>query len=107
MARSRWTLRKGLVRCASLCIAQVLVNLAASHRFDPFSPGVLTLLLGCLAITSPVWLRVSRAVGWRVGLMLLGMIALAPMMLGDLSGPASWDARITTSDAQAFVQHIP
>ena len=105
MARSRWTLRKGLVRCASLCIAQVLVNLAASHRFDPFSPGILT-LLGCLAITSPVWLRVSRAVGWRVGLMLLGMIALAPMMLGDLSGPASWDARITTSDAQAFVQHV-
>ena len=38
--------------------------------------------------------------------MLLGMIALAPMMLGDLSGPASWDARITTSDAQAFVQHV-
>ena len=38
--------------CVALCIAQVLVNLAASHRFDPFSPGILT-LLGCLAITSP------------------------------------------------------
>ena len=57
--QSTWTLRKALIRFAFLYAAQILVNISAPERFDPFSPGVLT-LFALLYLTAPLWIRISQ-----------------------------------------------
>ena len=57
--QSTWTLRKALIRFVFLMIAQFLVNVTASHLFDPFTPGVLS-LFAILYLLAPIWIRISR-----------------------------------------------
>ena len=57
MARSHLTKRKILIRSGFLFSCQILVNLAAPHLFEPFTPGVLS-LFAITILLSPLWLSV-------------------------------------------------
>jgi len=60
MARSRLTKRKILIRSSFLLTCQILVNLAAPHLFEPFTPGILS-LFAITILLSPLWLAAIRA----------------------------------------------
>ena len=101
--QSTWTIRKALIRFIFLIIAQFLVNITASHLFDPFTPGVLS-LFAILYLLAPLWVRIARnSVAFGTTLALIGIInsVLSP---GDAS--LSWDDRIETSGIDQFLSHM-
>jgi surface polysaccharide O-acyltransferase-like enzyme len=101
--QSTWTIRKALIRFIFLMIAQFLVNITASHLFEPFTPGVLS-LFAILYLLAPLWVRIARnSVAFGTTLALIGIInsVLSP---GDAS--LSWDDRIGTSGIDQILSHM-
>ena len=88
--QSKWTLRKALIRFAFLYVAQILVNLSAPQRFDPLSPGVLT-LFALLYLIAPLWVRVSENIQMTlfVG---VGIIAINHSLISAHEA-MNWDDR--------------
>jgi len=101
--QSTWTIRKALIRFIFLMIAQFLVNITASHLFDPFTPGVLS-LFAILYLLAPLWVRIARnSVAFGTTLALIGIIN-SVLSLGDAS--LSWDDRIGTSGIDQILSHM-
>ena len=101
--QSTWTIRKALIRFVFLMIAQFLVNITASHLFDSFTPGVLS-LFAILYLLAPLWVRIARnSVAFGTTLALIGIInsVLSP---GDAS--LSWDDRTETLGIDQFLSHM-
>ena len=101
--QSSWTLRKALIRLVFLMMAQFLVNVTASHLFDPFTPGVLS-LFAILYLLAPIWIRISRnSIAFGAALVLIGIIntAFSP---GDSS--LSWNDRIEVVTIIQFLSHL-
>ena len=101
--QSSWTLRKALIRFIFLMIAQFLVNVTASHLFDPFTPGVLS-LFAILYLLAPIWIRISRNnIAFGATLVLIGIIntVFSP---GDFS--LSWNDRIEAVTIIQFLSHL-
>ena len=101
--QSTWTLRKALIRFVFLMIAQFLVNVTASHLFDPFTPGVLS-LFAILYLLAPIWIRISRnSIAFGATLVLIGIIntVFSP---GDSS--LSWNDRIEAITIIQFLSHL-
>ena len=101
--QSTWTIRKALIRFVFLMIAQILVNITASHLFDPFTPGVLS-LFAILYLLAPLWVRIAgNSVAFGTTLALIGIIN-SVLSLGDAS--LSWDDRIGTSGIDQILSHM-
>ena len=101
--QSSWTLRKALIRFVFLMIAQFLVNVTASHLFDPFTPGVLS-LFAILYLLAPIWIRISRnSIAFGATLVLIGFINTA-FLPGDSS--LSWNDRIEAITIIQFLSHL-
>ena len=101
--QSSWTLRKALIRFVFLMMAQFLVNVTASHLFDPFTPGVLS-LFAILYLLAPIWVRISRnSIAFGATLVLIGIIntTFSP---GDSS--LSWNDRIEAVTIIQFLSHL-
>ena len=101
--QSTWTLRKALIRFVFLMIAQFLVNITASHLFDPFTPGVLS-LFAILYLLAPIWVRISRnSIAFGATLVLIGIINTV-LSSGDSS--LSWNDRIEATTIIQFLSHL-
>ena len=91
--QSTWTLRKAIVRFIFLLMAQMLVNACASHRFEIFTPGILS-LFAVLYLFAPLWLRLANNVAtWNCSLLLIGILNWQ-LLPGDST--LTWEDRINT-----------
>jgi len=101
--KSSWTIRKALVRCSFLVAAQFLVNIIASHLFDPFTPGVLT-LFAILYLLAPLWLNIAQnRIGFVSTLVLIGVVNWA-FVPGNAT--LSWTDRIEVTSIVEFFTHL-
>ena len=101
--QSSWTVRKALVRCSFLIAAQFFVNITASHLFDPFTPGVLT-LFAVLYLMAPLWLRIAQnKIGFGSSLVLIGVVNWA-FVPGNAA--LSWTDRIEVTSLADFFTHL-
>lgn len=101
--QSTWTVRKALIRFAFLIVAQFVVNMTASHLFDPFTPGVLS-LFALLYLVAPLWIRIAQnSIAFVATLAALGVIntILSP---GDST--LSWNDRVEVLGISQFVSHL-
>ena len=81
----------------------VLVNVTASHLFDPFTPGVLS-LFAILYLLAPIWIRISRNnIAFGTTLVLIGIISTV-FSPGDSS--LSWNDRIEVDNNHQFLSHL-
>ena len=94
-------------QAAFLFLCQVGVNLSAPHLFQPFTPGVLS-LMGLMILSEPLW-----AAPWRKGRTPFNvfLIVAASMFVflwfaEPLQGPSTWDARVATATAFDVVSHL-
>ena len=108
MARSRLTKRKILIRSSFLFSCQILVNLAAPHLFEPFTPGILS-LFAIAILLSPLWLSVIRK-KWKNGTpawpVVITMVVFLPWIFPTAMGPSNWDFRVHTPTIASAVQHL-
>ena len=101
--QSSWKLRKASIRFVFLMIAQFLVNITASHLFDPFTPGVLS-LFAILYLMAPLWIRIARnniALGTTLVLIGITETAFSP---GNAS--LSWNDRIEVAAISQLLSHL-
>ena len=101
--QSKWTLRKALIRFAFLYAAQILVNISAPQRFDPFSPGVLT-LFALLYLTAPLWVRISKNIRATI-LVGVGIITLNQILLSGHEA-LDWDDRTFVGGLLEHIKHL-
>ena len=71
--QSTWTIRKALIRFVFLMMAQFLVNITASHRFDLHTRRFL--IVCYLYLLAPIWIRIARnSIAFGATLVLIGII---------------------------------
>lgn len=101
--QSTWTLRKAIVRFIFLIFAQILVNLCAPHRFDTFTPGILS-LFAILYLLTPIWLRFAEnMVALSTSLLLIGFLNWQ-FLPGDST--LTWMDRINATGTLELLSHI-
>ena len=100
-SRQRWT------RASFFFASQFLVNLSASHLFELFTPGILS-LMGLLVLSEPLWTKPFRA--YRNPILpfsLLSMLCcIIIIFFPDLQGESAWSIRVHTQDALTALSHL-
>ena len=101
--QSTWTLRKAIVRFVFLILAQILVNACAPHRFEIFTPGILS-LFAVLYLLAPFWLRLANNTAtWYLSLLLVSILNWQ-LLPGDST--LTWEDRINTSGFIEALMHL-
>lgn len=101
----RYTQR--LWRAGFLFGCQGLVNGSAPHLFEPWTPGILS-LMGALILLEPCWRFLwtenrKPILTFSLG---LGAILFALLVFTGVQGPSDWDSRVSTSSGTEFLQHM-
>ena len=97
-----------IYRASFLFVCQLLVNLSAPHLFEPWTPGVLS-LMGLLVITEAWWGRPwlrSPAVSLRAFSAVVAMVLLFTATLASWQGPANWHERIAAPTMHGWLNHF-
>ena len=90
-----------------LFLCQLAVNLSAPHLFDPFTPGVLS-LMAMLIVFEPYWSWPWRRVqdpAVAFGLF-TATVFIVMWLVGDARGASSWAARVETDGVGVFFSHL-
>lgn len=90
-----------------LFFCQMVVNLTAPHLFQPFTPGVLS-LMALMVLLEPWWsspLRNARSPSWMF--VLYAFCILAFVGFGEpFQGPSAWNDRVETTGFSQWVSHM-
>ena len=107
LAQRALTPRQRWWRAGWLFACQGVVNVSAPHLFDPFTPGVLS-LLGLLILTEPLWAlpfdsstQIGRAFAGVFVVMLMLSILTEPWQ-----GPSDWTFRVEASSFTTWASHL-
>jgi len=94
-------------RAGWLFACQLVVNLSAPHLFEPWTPGVLS-LMGLLILTETWWGQ-----WWRQSSTpqrTLGAVAVLVLLFITLfetwQGPSNWEARVASASAVEWFGHL-
>jgi len=107
MAQKSLTAKKRLWRATFLFFCQLVVNMSAPHLFEPWTPGVLS-LMGTLILLEPCWRTVQHR-GNPLGrnfFLALSIVCCLTLLFGDVQGPSAWDARVSTGSVFVLVHHL-
>lgn len=107
MAQKPLTARKRLRRAGFLFLCQLVVNISAPHLFEPWTPGVLS-LMGSLILLEPCWRYVLHRGNLLRRNFLFAFFAVCclTLLLGSWQGPSEWGARVSTDSASTLVHHL-
>lgn len=97
--RERWR------QAAFLFACQFAVNLSAPHLFEPFTPGVLS-LMGLLVLTQPWWGKRWMEKSLHNMMLFCGQLVLLMALLDPFQSPSDWGARVGTPTLEAFGWHL-
>ncbi len=107
LAQRALTLRQRWWRAGWLFACQVVVNLSAPHLFDPFTPGVLS-LLGLLILTEPLWTRPfhsdKQTVRPFVGVFVV--VLMLSILTEPWQGSSDWTSRVETPSLTTWMSHL-
>ena len=108
LLRSKLTRRQRLIRAGFLLACQFLVNVVSPHLFEPFTPGVLS-LMALLILTEPVWtypLRHKRLSAQTYFLSIFAAVLTLTFLVPEIQGSSTWKDRITTNSTAVFTGHL-
>ncbi|MGB1232670.1 MAG: heparan-alpha-glucosaminide N-acetyltransferase domain-containing protein [Poseidonia sp.] len=107
LAQRALTPRQRWWRAGWLFACQGAVNLSAPHLFDPFTPGVLS-LLGLLILTEPLWARPfhskSQVVRSFAGAFVV--VLMLSIFTEPWQGPSDWTSRVETPSFTTWTSHL-
>ena len=97
--QERWRQATFLFAC------QFAVNLSAPHLFEPFTPGILS-LMGLLVLTQPWWGRqwTPRPL-YNMGILCVQLMFLL-LLLDPFQTPSDWGARVSTPSLAVAGWHL-
>lgn len=106
LAQRILTVRQRCWRAGCLMTCQVIVNVSAPHLFNPFTPGVLS-LLGLAILTEPWWGRPFRSRDRAVQRFTTTFVAVITLSVftESLQGPSDWMRRAAYDSFPVWVNH--
>ena len=106
LAQRILTVRQRCWRAGCLMTCQVIVNMSAPHLFNPFTPGVLS-LLGLAILTEPWWGRPFRSRDRSVQRFITTFVAVIVLsvLTESLQGPSDWTRRVAYDSFPVWVNH--
>ena len=107
LAQRALTPRQRWWRAGWLFACQGAVNMSAPHLFDPFTPGVLS-LLGLLILTEPLWARpfYSKSQVVRSFTGALVAVLMLSIFTETWQGPSDWMSRVETPSFTTWTSHL-
>lgn len=105
VAKSRRNLQSIFIKVTILLTAQILVNKAGSHLFEPLTPGVLS-LIAIIILSSSLWLPLTRIEYKKkpIWLIALVMMIILPAIISP--GRLTWNAMVNTPDFETLLRHL-
>jgi surface polysaccharide O-acyltransferase-like enzyme len=107
IAQKKLSRAKRYWRAGFLFLCQLVINLSAPHLFEPWTPGVLS-LMGILILLEPLWRTVQHR--WkepsRVFLFGFTLILSLTFLFGSWQGPSQWDPRVSTETPSVLLHHL-
>ena len=99
--RQRWWRAGWLFAC------QVAVNVSAPHLFDPFTPGVLT-MLGLVILTEPLWARPLHRTTHSIRLFsgAFVLVLMLSIFTEPWQGSSDWTSRVETPSLTMWMSHL-
>ena len=95
-----------LWRAGFLFFCQFVVNLSAPHLFEPWTPGVLS-LMGMLMLLEPVWRNLLDSGQRSLRFFLaFAIVCLLTIVLTTWQGPSQWGPRVSTTTAEVLLRHV-
>ena len=107
LMKSKLTPHQRWARGLFLLACQFLVNISAPHLFEPFTPGVLS-LLGLLIISEPLWswpLRTSKHSTRSFAAMSLACFTMI-FVFPEIQGDGQWGSRTQSNSINMVAQHL-
>ena len=101
------TLRQRVHRAVWLFFFQFVINLSAPHLFEPWTPGVLS-LMGLLVLIEPAWrplFQTSKSARRSFATVVLLTFFLS-VLLSPYQGPSIWESRIDTPNTVWLMKHL-
>ncbi len=108
LLRANLTHQQRVIRASFLFVCQFLVNIISPHLFEPFTPGVLS-LMALLILTEPIWiypLRQGRLSAQAYFLSIFAAVLTLTFLAPEIQGVSSWNARVSTHSTVVFVEHL-
>ena len=108
LAQRELTLRQRWWRAGWLFACQGAVNIGAPHLFDPFTPGVLS-LLGLLILTEPLWARPLHSNKTQATRPFAGVFVVVLMLsvfTEPWQGQSDWTSRVETPSLIMWMSHL-
>ena len=99
--RQRWWRAGWLFAC------QVAVNVSAPHLFDPFTPGVLS-MLGLVILTEPLWARPFHRTTHSIRLFsgAFVLVLMLSIFTEPWQGTSDWTSRVETPSLTMWMSHL-
>ncbi len=99
--RQRWWRAGWLFAC------QVAVNVSAPHLFDPFTPGVLS-MLGLVILTEPLWARPFHRTTHSIRLFsgAFVLVLMLSIFTEPWQGSSDWTSRVETPSLTMWMSHL-
>ena len=99
--RQRWWRAGWLFAC------QVAVNVSAPHLFDPFTPGVLS-MLGLVILTEPLWARPFHRTAQSIRLFsgAFVLVLMLSIFTEPWQGSSDWTSRVETPSLTMWMSHL-
>lgn len=99
--RQRWWRAGWLFAC------QVAVNVSAPHLFDPFTPGVLS-MLGLVILTEPLWARPFHRTTQSTRLFsgAFVLVLMLSIFTEPWQGSSDWTSRVETPSLTMWMSHL-
>ncbi len=99
--RQRWWRAGWLFAC------QVAVNVSAPHLFDPFTPGVLS-MLGLVILTEPLWARPFHRTTQSIRLFsgAFVLVLMLSIFTEPWQGSSDWTSRVETPSLTMWMSHL-
>ena len=100
IVRSQMNLKPRVFQASFLFTAQVLVNLTSPHLFNPFTPGILS-LMGLLTLILPFFAPKIKASSIQLLLVTTVLFFTLQILFPELQGVGKWSDRV--SDDSIFI----
>lgn len=103
----RLTGKQRIWRAGWLFICQIAVNLSAPHLFEPWTPGILS-LMGLLVLSEAWWGRWWHGPSPSIRMFsgVAAVVLLFTIFFEPWQGPSNWEARISSASTAEWFSHL-
>mgnify|MGYP002859668175 CR=1 FL=1 len=105
MFRSKLNLKARIFQAAFLLFCQVLVNIFSPHLFNPFTPGILS-LMAILTIIFPLINYCLTKLNLNFILIFTTIIMLVQILFPDIQGTGDWDDRVADDSIIIVISNL-